>query len=531
MEELEIEPPERAASSGGIAGPSPRSAPGFEHNVEDTLVEYEDSDLEQEADEYRAMLVGASGGRVFRNIGAFTTPKPKNAKGGEWTPPSTSSRRTPLSPGASMGSRGSVRGSLHKPSRSTPSAVNTSGPDERVDASTLSEAPVGGGLEGIELDAGAFGVASAMKEFEAIRRELAEIKSSMSPSAQGGTSAVGTPGTNDDVRGEYAHGPKSPGGRSIGLDSSLSQKQQRRDSNGSAGGGKHRPAPLNLGSLGSAQGVSGHASRGGSKSGKSERHRGSTHRRTSVETDVVGGGRLLFGDDDENRRGDETGEMKPTTRTTGEITEEPAPANETDLRNGISRRDSLVSSQSRSSADEAVARANLSGGSGRGSRESSLKVNMSGGSGRGSRESSLKANLSGGSGRGSRESSLKRGDRLASPPQSPKPRVTRETAVNTEPSEAETSGRDGIGSDAKKSDNPSIVLSALSLMAPISLLLATVYMVLVILDVIEEDFLSGRLPRSNRFLDALALLPRQFLRQFLPMPGDDDNDPPFAAPT
>ena len=497
MEELEIEPPERAASSGGIAGPSPRSAPGFEHNVEDTLVEYEDSDLEQEADEYRAMLVGASGGRVFRNIGAFTTPKQKNAKGGEWTPQSTSSRRTPLSPGASMGSRGSVRGSLHRPSRSTPSAVNTSGPDEGVDASTLSEAPVGGGLEGIELDAGAFGVASAMKEFEAIRRELAEIKSSMSPSAQGGTSAVGTPGTNDDVRGEYAHGPKSPGGRSIGLDSSLSQKQQRRDSNGSTGGGKHRPAPLNLGSLGSAQGVSGHASRGGSKSGKSERHRGSTHRRTSVETDVVGRGRLLFGDDDENRRGDETGEMKPTTRTTGEITEEPVPANETDLRNGISRRDSLVSSQSRSSADEAVARPNLSGGSGRGSRDSSLK----------------------------------RGARLASPPQSPKPRVTRETAVNTEPSEAETSGRDGIGSDAKKSDNPSIVLSALSLMAPISLLLATVYMVLVILDVIEEEFFSGRLPRSNRFLDALALLPRQFLSKFLPMPGDDDNDPPFAAPT
>ena len=61
MEELEIEPPERAASSGGIAGPSPRSAPGFEHNVEDTLMEYEDSDLEQEADEYRAMLVDASG--------------------------------------------------------------------------------------------------------------------------------------------------------------------------------------------------------------------------------------------------------------------------------------------------------------------------------------------------------------------------------------------------------------------------------------------------------------------------------------
>ena len=500
MEELEIEPPERAASSGGIAGPSPRSAPGFEHNVEDTLMEYEDSDLEQEADEYRAMLVGASGGRVFRNIGAFTTPKPKNAKGRERTPPSTSSRRTPLSPGASMGSRGSVRGSLHRPSRSTPSAVNTSGPDEGVDASTLSETPVGGGQEqGIELEAGAFGVASAMKEFEAIRRELAEIKSSMSPSAQGGTSAVGTPGTNDDVRGEYAHGPKSPGGRSIGLDSSTSQKQQRRDSNGSTGGGKHRPAPLNLGSLGSAQGVSGHASRGGSKSGKSERHRGSTHRRTSVETDVVGGGRLLFGDDDENRRGDETGVMKPTTRTTGEITEEPA--NETDSRNGISRRDSLgdslVSSQSRSSADEAVARVNMSGGSGRGSRDSSLK----------------------------------RGARLASPPQSPKPRVTRETAVNTEPSEAETSGRDGIGSDAKKSDNPSIVLSALSLMAPISLLLATVYMVLVILDVIEEDFLSGRLPRSNRFLDALALLPRQFLSKFLPMPGDDDNDPPFAAPT
>ena len=43
---------------------------------------------------------------------------------------------------------------------------------------------------------------------------------------------------------------------------------------------------------------------------------------------------------------------------------------------------------------------------------------------------------------------------------------------------------------------------------------------------------------GNRFLDALALLPRQFLSKFLPMcfplhflPGDDDNDPPFAAPT
>ena len=62
MEELEIDPPPaRVSSSSGRAGPSPRSTPGYDPGSDDGM-EYEDSDLEREADEYRAMLVGASGG-------------------------------------------------------------------------------------------------------------------------------------------------------------------------------------------------------------------------------------------------------------------------------------------------------------------------------------------------------------------------------------------------------------------------------------------------------------------------------------
>ena len=56
---------------------------------------------------------------------------------------------------------------------------------------------------------------------------------------------------------------------------------------------------------------------------------------------------------------------------------------------------------------------------------------------------------------------------------------------------------------------------------------------LVIVDVIEEDFLSGRLPRSNLFLDSLTSLtrtPLEFLTGKRSWDGLDD-DPPFAAPT
>ena len=76
-------------------------------------------------------------------------------------------------------------------------------------------------------------------------------------------------------------------------------------------------------------------------------------------------------------------------------------------------------------------------------------------------------------------------------------------------------------------------MSALRLFALILLLVGTWYMVLVIVDVIEEDFLSGRLPRSNLFLDSLTSLtrtPLEFLTGKRSWDGLDD-DPPFAAPT
>ena len=51
-----------------------------------------------------------------------------------------------------------------------------------------------------------------------------------------------------------------------------------------------------------------------------------------------------------------------------------------------------------------------------------------------------------------------------------------------------------------------------------------------IVDVIEEDFLSGRLPRSNLFLDSLTRTPLEWIRRVGGYDGLDD-DPPFAAPT
>ena len=140
MEELEIDPPPaRVSSSSGRAGPSPRSTPGYDPGSDDGM-EYEDSDLEREADEYRAMLVGASGGggRVFRNIGAFTTPKPRGADG-------SSSRRgfRGLSPGASsFGSAGPVRGSLHRPS-----PTSSGGAPRAVDFETTTTAREGVGVD------------------------------------------------------------------------------------------------------------------------------------------------------------------------------------------------------------------------------------------------------------------------------------------------------------------------------------------------------------------------------------------------
>ena len=117
-------------------------------------------------------------------------------------------------------------------------------------------------------------------------------------------------------------------------------------------------------------------------------------------------------------------------------------------------------------------------------------------------------------------------------------RATRETAVNTDRSEAEEggggiAGRRGNSPSRKSSGREggggeSVVVSALRLFALMLLLVGTWYMVLVIVDVIEEDFLSGRLPRSNLFLDSLTRVPLEFLAG-----AHDglDDDPPFAAPT
>ena len=62
-------------------------------------------------------------------------------------------------------------------------------------------------------------------------------------------------------------------------------------------------------------------------------------------------------------------------------------------------------------------------------------------------------------------------------------------------------------------------MSALRLFALMLLLAGTWYMVLVIVDVIEEDFLSGRLPRSNLFLDSSTSLTRVLLEFLTGAPG------------
>ena len=487
MEELEIDPPHaRVSSSSGRAGPSPRSTPGYDPGSDDGM-EYEDSDLEREADEYRAMLVGASGGggRVFRNTGAFTTPKPK--------PKGTEGFRQ-LSPGASFGSRGPVRGSLHRPS-----PTSSGGAMRAVDFETTTTARDEYGVDGETNDVEhvehvAAAVSGLKGEFEAIRRELAEIKSNMispatataDPNLDGGTPS----------RGEYPHGPRrafvdrgSLGGgggggggtaaRDVQSGGGLArQQQQRRDSNGSTEG-----ARVGSGHVGSR--------RSASSSKTSARHRSGR----KVSSEATGTGRLLFGDDDGDRSGGSAGGADDGVRRRGG---EPG---------AVNRR--------HSTGDEAP-----------GSNDSSLR-------------------RGGGSGPGSNESSFRQGmafdrTRSESPRESTRERrATRETAVNTDRSEAEEGGGGEIAgrrgnSPSRKSSGreggggESVVVSALRLFALMLLLVGTWYMVLVIVDVIEEDFLSGRLPRSNLFLDSLTRVPLEFLAG-----AHDglDDDPPFAAPT
>ena len=488
MEELEIDPPPaRVSSSSGRAGPSPRSTPGYDPGSDDGM-EYEDSDLEREADEYRAMLVGASGGggRVFRNTGAFTTPKPK--------PKGTEGFRQ-LSPGASFGSRGPVRGLLHRPS-----PTSSGGAMRAVDFETTTTARDEYGVDGETNDVEhvehvAAAVSGLKGEFEAIRRELAEIKSNMSspatatadPNLDGGTPS----------RGEYPHGPRrafvdrgSLGGggggggggtaaRDVHGGGGLArQQQQRRDSNGSTEGGR-----VGSGHVGSR--------RSASSSKTSARHRSGR----KVSSEATGTGRLLFGDDDGDRSGGSAGGADDGVRRRGG---EPG---------AVNRR--------HSTGDEAP-----------GSNDSSLR-------------------RGGGSGPGSNESSFRQGmafdrTRSESPRESTRERrATRETAVNTDRSEAEEGGGGEIAgrrgnSPSRKSSGreggggESVVVSALRLFALMLLLVGTWYMVLVIVDVIEEDFLSGRLPRSNLFLDSLTRVPLEFLAG-----AHDglDDDPPFAAPT
>ena len=487
MEELEIDPPPaRVSSSSGRAGPSPRSTPGYDPGPDDGM-EYEDSDLEREADEYRAMLVGASGGggRVFRNTGAFTTPKPK--------PKGTEGFRQ-LSPGASFGSRGPVRGSLHRPS-----PTSSGGAMRAVDFETTTTARDEYGVDGETNDVEhvehvAAAVSGLKGEFEAIRRELAEIKSNMSspatatadPNLDGGTPS----------RGEYPHGPRrafvdrgSLGGGGGGGGGTAArdvhgggglarQQQQRRDSNGSTEGGR-----VGSGHVGSR--------RSASSSKTSSRHRSGR----KVSSEATGTGRLLFGDDDGDRSGGSAGGAEDGVRRRGG---EPG---------AVNRR--------HSTGDEAP-----------GSNDSSLRRGR-------------------GSGPGSNESSFRQGmafdrTRSESPRESTRERrATRETAVNTDRSEAEEGGGGEIAgrrgnSPSRKSSGreggggESVVVSALRLFALMLLLVGTWYMVLVIVDVIEEDFLSGRLPRSNLFLDSLTRVPLEFLAG-----AHDglDDDPPFAAPT
>ncbi len=496
MEELEIDPPPaRVSSSSGRAGPSPRSTPGYDPGSDDGM-EYEDSDLEREADEYRAMLVGASGGggRVFRNTGAFTTPKPK--------PKGTEGFRQ-LSPGASFGSRGPVRGSLHRPS-----PTSSGGAMRAVDFETTTTARDGYGVDGETNDVErvervehvAAAVSGLKGEFEAIRRELVEIKSNMSSPATATADPdldAGTPS-----RGEYPHGPRRAfvhrgsfggGGGTVardvhgGFPDSAGQRQ-RRDSNGSTEGGR-----VGSGHVGSRRSASSSKKRSGRK----------------VSSEATGTGRLLFGDDDGDglRPG---GSVSPGGSAGG-------------ADDGVRRR---------GGEPGAVDRRRSTGDETPGSNDSSLR-----------RGGGLGLGVS--SGPGSNESSFGRDTafgrtRSESPRESTRGRrATRETAVNTDRSEAEEGGGGGIAgrrgnSPSRKSagreggGGESVVVSALRLFALMLLLAGTWYMVLVIVDVIEEDFLSGRLPRSNLFLDSLTRVPLEFL-----VGAHDglDDDPPFAAPT
>ena len=317
----------------------------------------------------------------------------------------------------------------------------------------------------------------------------------------------GTPG-----RGEYPHGPHRASvgsfGGSVARDVHSGggvvrqqQQQQRRDSNGSTdGGGRLR--------RGGSGHVGAHRSAGSSKT--SGRHRSGR----KVSSEATGTGRLLFGDDDGDRSGGVGGEPASAAREPGV------------------------------GADDSVRR--RGGESGAVNRRHSTGEDEA----PGSNDSSL--NRHGGSGPGSNESSFRHGasfdrTRSQSPRESTRVRATtRETAVNTDRSEAEEGGgvpgrspfpaeespsRKSAGREV--SGGESVVVSALRLFALILLLVGTWYMVLVIVDVIEEDFLSGRLPRSNLFLDSLTSLtrtPLEFLTGKRSWDGLDD-DPPFAAPT
>lgn len=238
-----------------------------------------------------------------------------------------------------------------------------------------------------------------------------------------------------------------------------------------------------------------------------------------MSSDATGTGRLLFGDYDTEGRllfGDDDG-----GRSAGggdPAGGDPAGVNTARVNNGVTattvddddagdggrrrRADAVVTETRRRSADDAPGWNESSRGRGRG-----------------------------GGGPGSNESPRSREGTRA--------RATRETAVNTDRSEAEEGGgargRRGElpsrkSSPSRTSGGESVVVSALRLFALMLLLAGTWYMVLVIVDVIEEDFLSGRLPRSNLFLDSLT---RTIKLEFLTGFSYDglDDDPPFAAPT
>ena len=349
MEELEIDPPPaRVSSSSGRAGPSPRSTPGYDPGSDDGM-EYEDSDLEREADEYRAMLVGASGGerRVFRDSGAFATPKPRGNEQTDahrTTPASSSSRRGWVrGAGSAFGaSSGPVRGSLHRPSSFTSTHASRT-----VDFESTTTTPLMPG-EGVRVDDGAHDdgrvavlhtVSTYKEEFEAIRRELAEIKSNMSSPANASASA---PNSNLDGAtpggwtGEYPHGPRRAsvdrgsfggggGGGSVarnvhGGGGGVVRQQQRRDSNGSTDGGGGRPRWGGSGAHRSDR------SAGSSKT--SARHRSGRTVSSELTTgtgrllfgDYDTEGRLLFGDDDGGRSAGGGDPAGPTARVNNGVT-------------------------------------------------------------------------------------------------------------------------------------------------------------------------------------------------------------------